>query len=210
MKFSEIVSMATKHTESRGSKVLDYNAELWAAIHDFCLFHPWRWRRNSGTFTTLNDGTRIYDLSDPAVLNAPDLEIIEAVVWVPGDGTVQRLDPINDPIEQALELDSDTEGDPRAYFRKPGDDLKLVIAESPVNPNVIRVVWRSIPIAPTPIAAPVTDVVPLVPHYLHSTLEKQLELRILEYTIGDADPKYERAKEKADEQIAKAIAMEHT
>jgi hypothetical protein len=206
VKFSEIVTMGSKHVEARGAKVLDYNAELWAAIIDFCKVRTWRWRRKTGTFAT-QPGTKEYDLSANNVLNASDLEEIEGVLWVVTGSKPQRLDPVTDPLEQGILLDSTDEGDPRVYFRKPGADLTLVIGDVPVNANTLRVMWRSIP-APASFAAPIPDVVPLIPAHLHPTLVKQFEVRLMEYSLGSSDEKYTKAKGELDEMTAKAIAME--
>jgi hypothetical protein len=208
MKFSEIVAMAKTHTEARGSKVLDYNAELWAAIIDFCTYRTWRWRRKTGTFDTVPSQPQ-YDLV--AVLSAGDLEEIEAVIWVPAQDGLKpvNLDEITDAIEQAVEIESDVEGDPHGWFRLPGNDLTLVIRDTTANAERIRVVWRSVP-APATFAAPGDDKVPLVPSHLHPTLVKCLEVRILHYSIGDEDPKFEAAKGERDEMIAKAVMLETT
>lgn len=197
--------MAAAHVENRGKAVLNYDQEFSLAIIEFCRARKWRWRHSSGR-VNLAIGTAEYDLTDSGGINAPDLEEIQSVYVVEGDGDLRKLDEVTAESDIATALESTGQDEPTGFFRKPGADLTLRITPFPDAALPIRVLHWRIPLFLN--AAPGSDAIPLVPGYLHPTLVKQLEVRLLHYSVGVADERYTSAAEELKEMTATAVANE--
>jgi hypothetical protein len=203
VKFSEVTTMALKHVENRGSKVLDVNQELWNAIITLCGVRKWRWRRNTGFFNTVA-GIALYDLADSFGLNAPDIEEIESMFIVLGDGDLQKLDELTTANDINRALQTSTRGEIGAYFRVPGQDTWIRFDYLANGVDTIQVDYWRIPLFSS--TAPGNDVIPLVPGYLHPLLVKEVELRFVENALGEADPKYQTVSGERDALLKAAIA----
>lgn len=193
--------MASAHVEARGAKVLNFDQELSASIIELCRMRKWRWRRGTATFTTVQ-GSQTYDLSSAS----PDLEEIDKVYLVEGDGDLDVIPEITEINEIAKALESTTQGDPNGYFRMP--DADLTVAFDPVPSGVTKVrlmIWR-IPVFLT--AQPGSNLIPIIPGFLHPLLVKYLEVRILSYIKPAGDEKYEDSKKELDEMLKAAVENE--
>ena len=207
MTFSQYVAMAGSHVDQRGAKVLNYDQEGWAAIIEFCRTRKWRWRRGSGNIMTVA-GTSTYDMTSSAsgMLDAPDIEEIDNVYMVDGDGEIHKLDEITNENDIALALETTEQDDPQKYFRTPGIDTSLTVSPVPDAADKLRVMYWRVPLFET--AVPDPDAIPLVPGYLHPTLVKYLEVRLLHYSLGEEDESYNTAKAELEEMMQVAVANE--
>lgn len=205
MNWSDVKTMASAHVDARGAKVMNYDAELSVSIIEFCRFRKWRWRKSTGR-VVLTAGTPDYDLTDSAGINAPDLEELENVYLVEGDADLRKLDEITDENDIALALESEDEDEPTGYFRMPGEDMTLILTPTPDAPLPIRTIhWRVPEFASS---QPDDNLIPLVPGYLHPTLVKYLEVRLLLYAVGAADDRYTSAAGELQTMMQTAVTNE--
>jgi hypothetical protein len=206
VKWSEARIMAAAHVENKGKSVLNFDQEFSVALIEFCRARKWRWRHSTGR-VVLVEGTSEYDLTAGGGINAPDLEEIQSVYVVEGDGDLRKLDEVTAESDIARAMESTEQDEPTGYFRKPGADMTLVITPVPDAGSIpIRVLHWRVPLFLN--AAPGDDNIPIVPGYLHPTLVKQLEVRLLHYSVGVADERYTSAAEELKEMTATAVGNE--
>ncbi len=193
----QLIELADRRTERRGSKVLDLRAEFLLALQEFCLEARWPWRRKTTEFTT-TAGSWQYDLSDPNNANAADLhQFVQHGVKIynnPGNPTAYvELPPLFERDQQDSAIFSNSNnpplvtGLPQRYFMMPGDFLTLVVTPVPDQTYPIQVAYWAVP-APTSDSLP--EVIPLVPGFLHHVLLKKLEASIFRFTLGEGNAKY--------------------
>ncbi len=207
MNWADVVAMAAAHAENRGAKLLNYNQECWCGLIEFCRERKWRWRRYYNTINT-TAAQPTYDLFDNTGggLNQPELEELEAVYMVEGDGDLHLLPFITNNHDQAVALNSVTQDDPQACFRMPGDDGVLVVTPIPAGVVQLAVIGWLVPAFQE--SAPGDNNVPLVPGYLHPTLVKYLETRLLHFALGNTDSRFEAAEEELKEMMERATLGE--
>jgi hypothetical protein len=197
----ELIEMADRRTERRGSKVLNLDNEFILCLQEFCLEHRWSWRRKT-TRLSIAPTVQSYDLSDPLNANAGDLYqfMQNGVHLYTPSGDKVEVTPLFEKDKQDLALDLPTLGQPAQYFMMPGSSLQLVLTPIPDNAYPMRLGYWSVPVF-TP--ATQTDVIPLVPANLQHVLLKKLEAQIFRFTLGEGTSKYQAAKGEYDMLVEK-------
>lgn len=194
---SQLVELADRRTERRGSKTLDLDSEFLMALQEFCMETRWEWRRKVAMFT-LQAGVWQYDLT---ALATPIVDVHQfvkhGVKFCLNPGTPQNLCEITPLFEKALQdvaiytnTNFATPAPPQQYFRMPGVTATLALTPVPDQAYPILLDYWSVPNV-TPDAIPQT--IPLVPAFLHHVLLKKLEAQIFRYTLGEGAAKYQAA-----------------
>jgi hypothetical protein len=195
---AQLIELADRRTERRGSKTLDLNSEFFMALQEFCLERRWSWRRKTAAFS-LQSGVWQYDLTQPTTGNLDDLHqfVKHGVKYYPNSGAPQNwaeLTPIFEKELQTAAIYTNTNvpapAPPQQYFMLPGDYLTLCTVPVPDQNYPLTLDYWSVP---NQDIDAVPETIPLVPAFLHLVLLKKLEAQILRYTLGEGTAKYQAA-----------------
>lgn len=218
----QLIELADRRTERRGSKVLDLNQEFLLALSEFCMEARWPWRRKTSWLETYV-GLINYDLTQSAPYQptlAPDGVLIQGAnindlqqfaqhgvkLYPSADlNNWCELTPLFDRDQQDAALDATTRGRPSQYFMEPGAWLSMILTPVPNATYRIRIAYWAIPNI-SPDEAP--EAIPLVPAFLQHVLLAKLEARILRYSIGEGSAKYVTANGEYTALVQKYKAWE--
>jgi hypothetical protein len=200
-----IIELANKRTRGIGEKRIDFDAEFLGVLQELCSTFHWHWRRLSVGVPFLV-GQAEYDLSDPTIgadSNMIDVQQLVSVRLFPTSTEVIDLRPMFEEDQQECALEDDTTGVPTHFFLVPGTLNTLRLYPTPNRSYWARVSYWALPNMATDGQ---TDLVPLVPGFLHMTLVDGLEAQIYRYALdkGERSTEYLAARDKFDRAIARA------
>jgi hypothetical protein len=201
---SEIVELASSNTERRAEGQLNLNLMLTHAIQKFCAEKRFWWRKKTLTLST-SPMVATYDLAAIATTPAGagvEVEEITELVWVEDAARVHSLEPIFDDLSVIELIENGTPGQPASYTIDPNSHQTLRI-NPPAGAYTLRMSFWAMP---NPASDDVSDVVPVVPKYLHYVLADRLEMDILRRLYGPQDAKYLTAKAEYEDGVQKAMA----
>jgi hypothetical protein len=197
---SQLIELADRRTERRGSKLLDLQSEFLMALQEFCMEKRWPWRRRTTQLTT-TAGSWEYDLTDPTNANVPDLHqfMQHGVKTYPNPGAPTSSLEITPLFERGLQdaaifsarnYPLQFSGPPSQYFMMPGAFLVMALTPVPDQVYPISIGYWSVPNINED---SLPEAIPLLPAFLHHALLKKLEAQIFRFTLGEGTPKYQAA-----------------
>lgn len=208
---SNLIELADRRTERRGSKTLDLNGEFVMALQHLCMEKRWYWRRKFAVMQ-LQAGVWQYDLSQASPgPNAGDIQqfVKHGVKYYPNppsDNQWGELTPLFERDAQANAIYQNAYAPrpqpPRQYFMNPHLVLNITPLPDRVYPMTLD--YWACPI----IVDSLGESIPLVPAFMHHVLLKRLEAQIFRYTIGEGAAKYQAAMGEYNSLVALYSGMD--
>jgi hypothetical protein len=198
---TQIVELADTRTERRG-KTLNKKLELLNALQEFCMESRFYWRKKTVTFSTIA-GTATYDLSASGGINESDAEEIIDLQYIKTSTNVVTLTKIFDSVAQQEIAQDVTTGEPGSFFIEAGTAQTVRISPIPAGVYTMNLIFWAVPNFDPDDSS---EVVPLVPAWLHRTVAKLLERNILGFLFGESDGRFMRADAEYQKQLQQAMA----
>jgi hypothetical protein len=208
---ADLIELADRRTERRGSKTQDLNSEFAMALQYFCMEKRWYWRRKFATML-LTAGVWQYDLSVPAVSCGPEMGDFQQFVkhgvrYYQTSSNWGEITPVFERDLQSAAIYANT------YAPKPAAPSQYF-----VNPflvlNLVPVPDKNYPITFDYWACPVLNslslptLIPLIPAFMQHVLLKRLEAQIFRYTIGEGAAKYQASMGEYNALVAQYAGMD--
>lgn len=201
---SDVIEQAQELTERRGERVLNMNVLYAQGLQKFLREKRFWWRRKTLSFTS-QAGVALYDLSSSAngLPGATDLEEIITVIRYTGPNDFLELDPLFEPINQEIaRLDATPATDePSKFMIEPDTYQTLRLYNQPNGALQYVVPYWAIP---NPPVDDTSDVIPLVPGYLHYALVDRLRRDIHLFLFGMESDKFKASDAEYQASLAQA------
>jgi hypothetical protein len=206
---TQLIELANRRSERRGIS-LDLGGEFLIALQVMCLEKRWWWRRRIAPFT-LTAGQAQYDLSDSTGWDAADFQQmakdglkiyannIPQSSYLFGRAAFSCPEPVFDTDEQETILALQNQF-PRATPQRYFIQQNMIITFDPIpdaNYPVSAGYWA----VPNWTDDSSTEVIPLLPNYLHAALAKRLEMQIYAFSLGEGTEKYTAAAKEYEDLI---------
>lgn len=197
---TKLIAQVNGRTENRASnrRNFDMQMEFFLGLDEFCQEKHYWWRRKVASLQTVI-GQQTYDLSttaEPNPIDAGDCEEIEEMYAINAAPVfrTQMVHPRFNARQQlaaiyGVQIPESSLLPPAGYFIQPGGFQELVFSQPPQEVTTVGFTYWAVPMV-GPATYGVTDVVPLVPPFLHWGLIYMLERRVYEYLYGQTDPRF--------------------
>jgi len=189
---TQIVDQTLGRFENRpsGKGKFDPRMEFWLGLDEFCQEKHYWWRRKAFSFATVI-GTKSYDLADPVVGNAPDLQEIEEVFSVnanPQDwpGRIPPELTSRDLIASIYGTAIQSQIPQSGYYLGFSQFQEFSFSEIPQQVYTVAGTYWAVPM----VTDTTEEIIPLVPPNLHYGLIYVLGKRYAEFLYEEDDPRF--------------------
>lgn len=197
---AQIIARARDLTQKKGT--YDTSGVFLDALIEFCQEARWHWRKLEAPFTT--DGSVSYDLTDTAIVSGGKeakyfQKFVKNGVKIYQGRACSWADPVfeEDRQNELMQFaDSNPSGIPCEYFIEPGSYCTIRFDRPAIAGLTVRPQYWALP---NLAFDDVSNVVPLVPGYLHHMLVKGMVRKIFAYLAADGAANYAAAKKVADD-----------